>query len=106
MQSVLMMIVAVISIYFTLRSFGVDFSLLQSVYCFGIYAVFQIVPVQGIAGIGTQAAWWSLALTAAGYQATDTIAIGFVLHGIFYLFIALNCIPSMIVWGKGRKDAN
>jgi uncharacterized protein (TIRG00374 family) len=103
MQSVLMMIAGVISIHLTLRAFGVDFSLIQSVYCFGIYAIFQTVPVQGIAGIGTQAAWWTLALNAAGYHATDTIAIGFVLHGTMYLFITFLGFSLLTGWLKEKR---
>lgn len=101
-QSVLIMISAILSVHLLLRAFGADFSLLQSFYCFGVYAVFQIIPVQGIAGIGTQAAWWSLALNAAGYNAPDAIAMGFVLYGTFYLFVALLGLSSLLVWLKGR----
>lgn len=102
-QSVLMMIGAVISIHLVLRSFGVDFTPLQSFYCFGVYAVFQIIPVQGIAGIGTQAAWWSIALNAAGYQAPDAIALGFVLYGTFYLFVTFLGLSSLLFWLMGRR---
>lgn len=102
-QSVLAVILVSVSVYLLLRSFGVDFTLVQSVYCFGVYAVFQIVPVQGIAGIGTQAAWWSLALNVAGYEAPDAIAMGFVLHGTFYLFITVLVFSSVLVWLIEKK---
>jgi hypothetical protein len=103
-QSVLMMIAGIISIHLALRAFGVDFTLVQSAYCYGIYAIFQIIPVQGIAGIGTQAAWWALALKAAGYKVPDAIAMGFVLYGIFYLLVAAIGLISMLFWLKGRKE--
>ncbi len=103
LQSVLIMIVAVISIHFALRSFGVDFTLVQSFYCFGIYALFQTIPLQGIAGIGTQAAWWALALNASGYRAPNAIAIGFVVHGTFYLFIAFLGFFSLLLRLKRIK---
>jgi len=84
-----MTIAGIVTIHLVLRSLGVDFTLFQSTYFYGVYMIFQIVPIHGIAGIGTQAAWWALALNAAGYVYPDTIALGFVLHGIFYLFITL-----------------
>jgi hypothetical protein len=95
---------AVILMHLILRSFGIDFTLSQSAYCFGVYAIFQIVPVQGIAGIGTQAAWFALALNAAGYRADDAIALGFVLHGTFYVFISSLGLFSLFVWFKGRGE--
>ena len=103
-HSVLMWIGAMLLMHLVLRSFGIDFTLIQSAYCFGVYAIFQIVPVQGIAGIGTQAAWFALALNVAGYQDPDAIALGFVLHGTFYLFIASMALLSALAWLKGRKQ--
>jgi uncharacterized protein (TIRG00374 family) len=97
-QSVLMMIGSVISIDMALRSVGVDVSLVQIFYCYGVYAIFQIVPVQGVAGIGSQAAWWALALNAAGYHANDAIAVGFILYGIFYIFVIIMGFFSLLFW--------
>jgi uncharacterized protein (TIRG00374 family) len=94
-QSVMMMIAGITSIHLALRAFGVDFTFIQSLYCYGIYAVFQIIPVQGIAGLGTQAAWWALALNAAGYKSSDVIAMGFVLYGIFYFIVTVIGLFSM-----------
>jgi uncharacterized protein (TIRG00374 family) len=102
-QSVLMWIGAIVLLHLILRSFGIDFTLIQSAYCFGVYAIFQIIPVQGIAGIGTQAAWWAIALNVAGYNAQDAIAVGFILYGIFYLFVAVMGFFSMLLWIKGKK---
>ncbi|MBI5739873.1 MAG: flippase-like domain-containing protein [Nitrospirae bacterium] len=102
-QSLLMWTGSIVLLHLVLLACGVDFTLFQSAYCFGVYAVFQIIPLQGIAGIGTQAAWFSLALSAAGYRAGDAIALGLVLHGIFYLFIASMGIFSLLAWLKGRR---
>jgi hypothetical protein len=102
-QSLLTMIGGIVALHLLLRAFGVDFTPVQSVYCYGVYAVFQIVPIQGIAGIGTQAAWWVLALNAAGYQASDAVALGFVLHGTFYIFIAIIGLSALMVWLVLRK---
>jgi hypothetical protein len=102
-QSVLTVVGGISALYFLLSSFGIDFTLIQSAYCYGVYAVFQIVPVQGIAGIGTQAAWWALALNVAGYRATDAIALGFILHGTFYVFIAVLGLSALLVRLISRK---
>ena len=90
-------------LHLVLQAFGIEFTLIQSAYCYGVYAIFQVVPVQGIAGIGTQAAWWAIALKAAGYHSSDVIALGFILYGIFYLFIAVMGIFSFLFWLIGKS---
>ncbi len=101
-HSVIMMGTGVVSIHLVLISFGIDFTPLQSAYCYGIYMIFQIVPIQGFAGIGTQAAWWALALNAAGYSGSDAIALGMVLHGTFYVFIVIIGLTALILWLVSR----
>lgn len=104
-QSIVMISASVTSTYFVLQSLGLDFTLMQAAYCFGIYAVFQIVPIQGIAGIGTQAAWWALALKASGYKTPDAIALGIILHGTFYMFIALLLLFAILFILLSRRFA-
>ena len=103
-QSILMWIGSVAALYLALKSFGIDFTPVQSAYCFGVYALFQMVPVQGIAGIGTKAAWWALALTAAGYKAPDAVAMGIVLHATYYIFVTLLALFSLFFWFKGSGE--
>lgn len=99
--SVLMTFIGIVSMHVILRSFGVEFSLEQSFYCYGVYAIFQVIPVQGIAGLGTQAAWWTLALNATGYNAPESIATGFVLYATYYVFVTLLVLFSLLFWFKG-----
>ena len=96
-QSLLNAMGGVFALHLLLLAFGIELSLVQSFYCYGIYAVFQIIPVQGIAGIGTQAAWWALALNVSGYQGSDVIALGIMLHGTFYVFIGMVGLSAMLV---------
>ena len=102
-QSMLMIFFAALSAHYMLHSFGTGFTLLQSFYCFGVYALFQMVPIHGIAGIGTQAAWWTLALTVAGYKTSDVIAMGIFLYGTFYMIIAVLGLAAFAVWMMIRE---
>jgi len=102
-QSLVMWAGGIVLLHLVLRSLGVDFTIIQSAYCFGVYAVFQIIPIQGIAGIGTQAAWWTLALKVTGYDDPDIIALGFVLYGIYYIFVAAMGLLSLLFWMKGKE---
>ncbi|RJR19636.1 MAG: UPF0104 family protein [Nitrospiraceae bacterium] len=97
-QSIIMMTTGIISVHLLLRAVGIYFTPVQSTYCYGVYMIFQIVPVQGIAGIGTQAAWWTLALDVAGYSAPEAVALGFVLHGAFYVFICFLGLSALLIW--------
>ena len=99
---------AAFSTHYVLLSLGTGFTWQQSFYCFSIYALFQLVPVQGLAGIGTQAAWWALALRAAAYNGTDYGEMGFFLHGSFYLFIVLMALTGIAGWlgGFRKKRTN
>ena len=103
LQSILMMTGGIVSIHLALLSFGVDFTLIQSFYCYGVYAIFQIVPIQGIAGIGTQAAWWTLALNGAGYNGPEAIAVGFMLYATYYVIVAVTASFSFFLWMMRRN---
>lgn len=104
-QSVLLILFAALSVHFVLVSFGTGFQLVQSFYCFGIYALFQIVPVQGLAGIGTQAAWWSISLKISGYDSPDIIAMGILLHATFYILIAVMGLTGMLIVPIAKKSS-
>jgi uncharacterized membrane protein YbhN (UPF0104 family) len=104
LQSVLIIFIAALSVHFMLRALGTEFVLIQSLFCFGVYALFQMVPVQGIAGIGTQAAWWTLAITVSGYKASDAIAVGIILHGVFYVLIGILGLAGLLFWIMLKKN--
>lgn len=97
-QSFFVVTGAALSTHFVIHSLGIVFLWQQSFYCFAIYALFQLVPIQGFAGIGTQAAWWAFALYSAGYQGSDSLEIGIVLHAVFYLFIAIMAFFACFIW--------
>ena len=64
-----------------------------------------MIPIQGIAGIGTQPARWGVALIAAGYDGSDAVALAFFLHITFYLFIAAMGISAFIAWILLKKHS-
>lgn len=103
LQSVLVISGIALSTHFMLQALGTGFTLIQSLYCVGIYGLFQVVPVHGVAGIGTQTTWWSLALTVAGYQASEAIAMGIILHGALYVLNALLGFLAVLYWLMIRR---
>lgn len=84
--------------YCMVLGLGARLGFWESTFCFGIFILFQLVPVQGIAGLGTQDASWALALQAAGYHGSDPIALGFLLHATTFLSIAAAGALAGVVW--------
>jgi hypothetical protein len=102
-QTMLSIIATALSMHYILRSFEVGFTPLQSFFCVSAYAIFQMIPIQGIAGIGTQPVRWVAALKMAGYKGPDSVALSIFLHGTFYVFIAIIGLSTLLVWGMTRK---
>jgi uncharacterized membrane protein YbhN (UPF0104 family) len=96
--TITMQLLAICSIYLVLLGLGVDLTFFETIFCFGIYVLFQLVPVQGFAGLGTQAAWWAIALSLAGYTGGNTVALGLALYATFYVFIAMLCLLAVVYW--------
>jgi len=102
-QSALVIIAVAVSLHLILISCDTGFTLMQSFYCYTVYAVLQIIPIQGIAGIGTQPARWVVALNLTGYKANDIVALSILLHGIFYVFISIMGLSALLIWLISRK---
>jgi len=96
--TLIMQLLAIFSTYLVLLGLRANLTFFETIFCFGIYVLFQLVPVQGFAGLGTQAAWWAIALSLAGYTGGNTVALGFVLYATFYVFIAMLCLLAIVYW--------
>jgi uncharacterized protein (TIRG00374 family) len=102
-QSMLVITGTAVSVHFILLSFEAGLTVMQSFYCFAVYAVLQLIPLQGIAGVGTQPARWLVALNLAGYEASDVVALSIVLHGTLYVFITIMGMTALSIWLVHRK---
>ena len=73
-----------------LNGFGSHLNLVQSCASYGLYVLLQLVPLQGIAGVGSQSARWVIALSLVGvapHRATlDAVALYVYLYGIIALW--------------------
>lgn len=68
--------------------------------CFVTYVLLRMIPFQGIAGIGTTAAWWAIALSMLGVPAREAATLGAVLYVAFYallLVLCALCLPLLLV---------
>lgn len=104
-QSALVIIAVATSLHLILISCDTGFTLMQSFYCYTLYAVLQIIPIQGIAGIGTQPARWAVALNMAGYKAHDVVALSIILHVTLYVFISIMGLSALLIWQISRKTS-
>lgn len=102
-QSAVITVGTALSVYFILTAYEADFTVMRTFYCFSVYAVLQMIPIQGIAGIGTQPARWVVALNLAGYTADDAVALSIVLHGTLYVCITIMGLAALGMWLVSRR---
>ncbi len=102
-QSVMMFTLTALSLHYMLLSFKSDFTIFQSFYCYLLYTFFQMIPIQGFAGVGTQPARWLIALNAAGYNGSDAVALSIAIHGAFYLFLTILALSALAIWQVRRR---
>jgi hypothetical protein len=81
---------------------GVTLGYVASVVAQVLFLLLRLLPVQGIAGVGTNAAWWALALSWLGEPSESAIAAGAVLYVVFYAAIALLALTAAPLLWLGR----
>ena len=84
---------------------GLSLTYAQSVACFVVYVLLRMLPVQGIGGIGTTAAWWALALGALGVAADEAAVVGAVLYVAFLVLLVALCVTSLPLLAFRRGES-
>jgi hypothetical protein len=80
---------------------GVPATLAYATAAFVVYVLLRLLPVQGIAGVGTSAAWWAVALGLLGVQAEEAAAVGALLYVAFLAILVLLCLTALpLAWGS------
>ncbi|MBD3164410.1 flippase-like domain-containing protein [Candidatus Woesearchaeota archaeon] len=75
--------------YLILHGLGIELSAFSMVLALGVVMLAGILPVQGIAGIGTYEGAWALSLIFLGIAKETAIVAGFVIHIMQVLFLVL-----------------
>lgn len=76
-----------------------------AIVCFVIYLLLRMLPLQGIGGVGTTAAWWAIALTMLGVPGGEAAVVGAVLYVAFYAILLLLCVTCLPLLAFTRRDA-
>ena len=87
-----MQVLALLALLALLDGAGLRFDLAATLACFVIYVLLRMLPLQGIAGIGTTAAWWAIALTMLAVPAQEAATVGAVLYVAFYVVMIALCV--------------
>lgn len=75
--------------YFVLaRGMGFHVGFLALTVAMVFYSLFMVIPVQGIAGIGTVDAWWVVALTLVGIPLPSAIVLALTFHVVNLIYIS------------------
>lgn len=106
--SVVMGVVSASIVTVLLHGFGESLGLVASCACYGLYVLLQLVPLQGIAGVGTQSARWAvaLALVGVGLQAAtvDSVALYLCLYAIIVLWAACAGVVAGVQRWSARPE--
>jgi hypothetical protein len=105
LATVVMQVVSLGALGSLLAGSGIAFDFATVLACFVIYILLRMLPVQGLAGIGTTAAWWALALTMLGVPSHDAATVGAVLYVAFYALLLLLGVASLPLLLRARRDA-
>jgi len=83
---------------------GLDFGFPAGIAIFVTFVLLRMLPVQGLGGIGTTAAWWAIALAALGVPAQQAIVVGTVLFIAFYVLLSCLCLTALPFFWLGRRS--
>ena len=75
--------------YLIFSGIGVTTSLVLVVLASSVFSLLTSIPIQGIVGLGTTEAFWTVALIAIGIPSETAIIAGFVQHLIALIYISL-----------------
>lgn len=90
-----MQLVSLGALHALVNGAAVPLTYAQSVVCFVVYVLLRMLPVQGIGGIGTTAAWWALALRALGVAHDESVTVGAVLYVAFTVLLVVLCLTGL-----------
>ena len=84
---------------FAMRLFSIDQSLWEEFFVFGVFNFASLFPIQGILGLGTFEAYFSLGLVLLGWVSATVLVLAFCVHMLFlitFLLIALCCFVFLV----------
>jgi uncharacterized protein (TIRG00374 family) len=87
-----------------LSAIGVEIGYAGAAAAFLLYALLRMLPVQGVAGVGTHAAWWAISLSLLQVPADAAIAAGAALYVAFMLALVALCATALPLLATGRKE--
>lgn len=88
---------------FAMRLFSIDLTIWEESFVFGIFNFAGILPIQGILGLGTFEAYFSIGLILLGWSSAAVLVLGFCVHMLFltsFLFIMLCFFIWVVPRGK------
>jgi len=77
-----------------------------AIVCFVVYILLRMLPIQGVGGIGTTAAWWALALRALGIAPDESVTVGAVLYVAFTVLLVFLCLTALPLLWLGAPRAH
>lgn len=102
--TLVMQLVSLGALHALLGGAGLPVGFATALVCFVIYVLLRMLPFQGIAGIGTTAAWWAIALSMLGVPTREAATLGAVLYVAFYVLLVVLCVLCLPILLVRRQD--
>jgi len=93
------------ALYVLVRASGLELGYAQAIVCFVVYVLLRMLPLQGVGGIGTTAAWWAIALRTLGVPPAESATVGAVLYVAFMILLVLLCLTSVPLLSSRARDS-
>ncbi|HSU72854.1 MAG TPA: lysylphosphatidylglycerol synthase transmembrane domain-containing protein [Candidatus Binatia bacterium] len=84
------------------RAVGIPFTWEESTMATSVAALLAVIPIQGLVGLGTTEAWWTLGLASVNVSTAQAIQAGFAQHLSALVFMAVLGLYGLIrsPWNK------
>lgn len=92
---------------FAMRMFSIDLTVGEECFVFGIFTFASLFPIQGILGLGTFEAYFSMGLILLGWQGAEVLVLGFFVHMLFlttFVLITLYFFFSVFLASKTANE--
>jgi hypothetical protein len=92
-------------VYLLNGMFG-NITTLQGLFALTFAGVVNLLPIQGIANLGSIELPWAWAMTCVGVSTGDAVASGFALHAVVLLYSLGIGAMSLVLLGRARRDGS
>ena len=89
---------------YLLRVMFTDISAVQGLYALAVAGIANMLPIQGVANVGSIELPWSWAATSAGVSPSTAVAAAFALHGVVIAYAVAAGLLSLVLLARQSRQ--